>query len=385
MKFLSAGFAAFFAFACATSQNAEAATLADSLQTLRDVGAEGRGNEAAAKAWPTVAAANVSALPTILAAMDGANDIAANWLRAAVDTIVGRELKAGTKLPIAELRTFLAETKHHPRARRLAYDLITRAEPAAAEKLLAGMLDDPSNELRREAVQRLMDQGKNLVEKDAAKANAVYLQSLGGARDTDQVKEIAGQLRKLGQVVDLPRHFGFLMDWQVIGPFHNLKREGFETVFPPENEVDYKATYDGKSGKIKWNALVSADEYGMVDINKPFGMLKEATAYTHTQFNSTTARHAQLRLGCKNGWKVWFNGRLIFGRDEYHRGMQIDQYSFPVALKAGNNTILIKLCQNEQTEEWTKEWQFQLRICDATGTAILASNRPSTPLTQPKK
>jgi hypothetical protein len=42
-----------------------------------------------------------------------------------------------------------------------------------------------------------------------------------------------------------------------------------------------------------------------------------------------------------------------------------------VTLKKGKNTLLVKCCQNEQTEQWTVEWRFQLRICDATGTAIL--------------
>jgi hypothetical protein len=35
--------------------------------------------------------------------------------------------------------------------------------------------------------------------------------------------------------------------------------------------------------------------------------------------------------------------------------------------------------QNELVEDWTKEWEFQLRVCDATGTAILAKNRLPTP------
>ena len=38
--------------------------------------------------------------------------------------------------------------------------------------------------------------------------------------------------------------------------------------------------------------------------------------------------------------------------------------------RKGANTILVKACQNEQKEEWTVQWQFQLRVCDATGTAI---------------
>jgi hypothetical protein len=33
----------------------------------------------------------------------------------------------------------------------------------------------------------------------------------------------------------------------------------------------------------------------------------------------------------------------------------------------------VKCCQDEQKEEWTVEWEFQLRVCDSTGTAILAT------------
>ena len=40
------------------------------------------------------------------------------------------------------------------------------------------------------------------------------------------------------------------------------------------------------------------------------------------RFLSEKARPAELRLGCKNGWKIWLNGKLIFGRDEYHRGAE---------------------------------------------------------------
>ena len=111
-------------------------------------------------------------------------------------------------------------------------------------------------------------------------------------------------------------------------------------------------------------------EYGKLDFNKPLGMLKQTTAYAYTTFDAPEARDAEIRLGCKNGWKVWLNGELLFGRDEYHRGAQMDQYKLKCHLKKGANTILVKCCQNEQTENWTVEWEFQLRVCDATGTAI---------------
>ena len=53
----------------------------------------------------------------------------------------------------------------------------------------------------------------------------------------------------------------------------------------------------------------------------------------------------------------------------------MDQYVGAGELQAGRNLILLKLCQNEQTEEWAQDWKFQLRVCDATGKAVLATNR----------
>jgi len=361
---------------------ASAASISDSLKTIRAVGPEGKGNAAAAQAWQALAQAKPAALPQILAAMDGANPLASNWLRAAVDTIASR----AKDLPQMELMKFIANQKHDPRARRLAYELIKNVNPQLASKLIPGLLNDPSVELRRDAVQRVIDQGADLKKTNKPDlAQKQYRIALDAARDIDQIKEITAALRALGQKVDLPRHFGFLMHWTVIGPFDNTDRAGFAKIFPPENKVDLTATHDGKAGKVKWSQFVTANEYGMVDINKaypgPGDGLKEVTAYAYTEYAAAAARTVELRLGCKNAWKIWHNGKLIFGRDEYHRGLRIDQYKLTINLAKGRNTLLVKLCQNEQQQDWTKEWQFQLRVCNATGTALLAPDRPITPKT----
>ena len=84
----------------------------------------------------------------------------------------------------------------------------------------------------------------------------------------------------------------------------------------------------------------------------------------------------ELRLASQNSWKIWLNGHFLFGREEYHRGREIDQYRIPARLRAGRNTILIKVCQNEQKDDWAGEWQFQLRICDPFGAPVL-SGKPA--------
>ena len=84
-------------------------------------------------------------------------------------------------------------------------------------------------------------------------------------------------------------------------------------------------------------------------------------------------------MGCINGNKVWVNGELVIANHVYHAGTEVDQYVAPVKLQPGPNSILVKVCQNEQTESWAQRWQFQLRVCDAVGTAILSADRKATP------
>ena len=116
---------------------------------------------------------------------------------------------------------------------------------------------------------------------------------------------------------------------------------------------------------------MTTNDYGVVDMNKPFTALKGAVGYAAAEFVAAESRPAEIRLGCINGWKVWFNGKFLFGRDEYHRNVEIDQYRMPVTLQKGRNVIVVKICQNEQTEDWAAAWEFQLRITDALGTPIV--------------
>lgn len=362
-----------------THAQSESDPYAEAIDALKAVRNEGEGNEAASAAWKKLVQSDATMVVPLLESMGDASGLAANWVVSAAQAIVDRELAAKHEMPLAELGAFLMDTRQAPRARRWAFELIQRVDPETAEKLVPGMLNDPSTELRRDAVAGLLDEAAALSKDKKSAASIVYRQALGAARDVDQIEMASKALKELGQALDLPQHFGFLMRWKVIGPFHNNERKGFAEAFPPETEIDLDAEYDGKDGKVSWAPFDTSDDYGMVDVNKVYGNLKDVTAYAYTEYEAANDQPAELRLGCKNGWKIWLNGELVFGRDEYHRGMSIDQYKLPISLKKGKNTILVKLCQNEQTEEWTVQWQFQLRVCDATGTALLAVDRQPTP------
>lgn len=372
---------------------AERVDVAPLVESLRTVGRFGEGHRAAAAAWPRLAEADAEQLPEILAGMQGADLLACNWIRSAVETIVQRHLQQGGALPIPALEQFLADSRQAPRARRLAYELLTRVDAEASGRLLDGLLDDPSPELRYDAVARALQEAAELIATDRAAALQAYQRALRSAREVQQVRGAASKIRELGGEVDLSRHFGFLLRWTVVGPFDNTGGAGLEAVYPPEQEVNLNAIYAGKLGEVRWQEVKAVDEFGLVDLNEVFGRPKPpkgsgyadtpellprfrgVVAYAYSDFWAETPCEVELRLGCINAHKVWLNGDLVISNRVYHTGMTIDQYVGQGRLQAGRNTILVKVAQNEQTQDWAQQWQFQLRVCDQYGTAVLAADR----------
>ena len=121
---------------------------------------------------------------------------------------------------------------------------------------------------------------------------------------------------------------------------------------------------------MRWTDDIAIDDFGRIDLNKTVEMLKEVTAYGRTIFVSGQARDVQFRLGTYNAAKIWLNGELVFASEVYHSGEKFDQYIAPAKLKKGENVILLKCLQNEQTQPWAKYWRFQFRITDELGTPI---------------
>ncbi len=355
-------------------------SLQPKLETLRSVASEGQGHRAATQAWSELTvAARAEQLPAILAALDGAGPLAANWIRAAVDAVAERQVEQGGTLPLAELEKFLSQQDHDQRARRLAYEWIARVDSTAPDRLIPQMLDDPSLEMRREAVARvLLAADKAAADKNTEAALAAYQQALVAARDVDQVLATAEALKKLEYRVDLARHFGFLMDWKLVGPFDNHGGKGFAVIYPPEESLDLTTKYRGADGEVGWVSHHTNDEFGFVDVNLALGKHKGAASYAVAEFQCDHAGPVEIRLGTENANKIWLNGKLLASTDVYHNNIAMDQYVGRGELRSGRNVILLKICQNEQTEDWAQDWKYQCRVCDASGRAILSTDRPAT-------
>lgn len=327
--------------------NAEAASLAQALQEDQD-----------------------TQLLDVLSAMKGGTAVGNNWLLSVAQAVADRDVAESKKT----LEQFLPKLSEDSSARYWAFHYLTRDLPERKEELLESMLADPCLELRYEAVALGLERLESS-EADKAAKLAGYQECLAAARLPEQVQEIAKNLSELGVEVDLLEHFGFLSAWQVVGPFNNADGVGFAQVYQPEldysnNELEMEGEYQAKNGVVKWTALTTEAEDGAIDLAAALSKEKGAVAYALGKFLSTGEIACELRIGSPNASKVWLNGELVIDREVYHSGSQIDQYVAPVKLKSGANSILVKSCQNEQTESWAQDWAFQLRFTDSSGFAI---------------
>ncbi|QDU76099.1 Glycosyl hydrolases family 2, sugar binding domain [Bremerella volcania] len=349
---------------------------AELTQKINAISEEALGYPEAVKAVTKLSQMNADAIPEVLAAMKQDRPVAANWLRGAVEAIADKARQEGTPIANETLIEFIETKTHAPKSRSVAYHLLKQQDEEAAKKLVPGFENDASLELRLLAVDRLMEDAKAKV-KDEQKeeAIAIYQQALTATRNAHQASLIADALKELEVEVDTTEHFGFLKNWHVIAAFEFAKGDGFDAVYPPEKEIDLEASYPGKlideiPAPAKWQPLQLGSGEKRVDFNKAFAPVKEVVGYAVTTFDSDEAQEVELRWGSPNATKVWVNGELVASDKVYHAGDNFDQYTAKAKLKPGENTILVKLVQNEQTQSWTNVWHFELRVCDHLGTAI---------------
>ena len=336
------------------------------IQSLVAIKSHGEGNREAMKAWPLVSDFPPSAIPQLLDAMNRANNLGDNWIRAAIEKIYSQNT---TQLPVEKIIIFLQDHSNEADARDMAFQILESELPSKANQLIPSFIDDPAPVLRQKAVESILNKAKNSSTKP--KATKLYKIALMKAREVEQIKEATRELEAAGEKINLIQLMGLVTDWQLIGPFDNSERMGFSLQYGPENGKGLSEHHKNKDGVVKWEKFSTQDELGLVDINKQYGELKEVCAYAKTTFHSESAQSAHFRIGSKNAWKMWVNGELLFSRDEYHRGKtRIDQFIIEGKLLDGKNEILLKVCQNEQTQSWTKQWEFNFRITDRTGSAI---------------
>jgi hypothetical protein len=289
-----------------------------------------------------------------LAALGGATPAGANWLRSGLDRAVER---LGSELGADLLAGFVTDEALAPRGRSLAFGWLEARDASRAASLLAGMLDEEALDLRRAAVEKLL---ADAAAGGAAAQLAAHRRALGAARDVDQVEAIATWLTEHGEPTGVAEALGFVRRWRVSGEYDNAGGVGFAKAHPPEEGGAAAAAAD-------WKPVASSHKHGEIDLNAAVATKKGVLAYALAEVEMPAAGKAEVRIGSPCAVAVWVNGRPVMAHEIYHASDAIDQYVAAAQFRQGANTVLVKCCQNEQTEPWAGEWKFQLRITDSLG------------------
>jgi hypothetical protein len=350
------------------------------LRSLKVAVAPGGSPRAARAAWDQLVRHGPGAVPQVLEALDTPDTALANWLGTAFDRLVETELKGGgKKLDADVLLAFARDAKRQGRARRLALEVVDRLRPGTSGRLIPGWLDDP--EFNHDAVAAL-EKEADTQDKGGARDRAVETlrKAFAASRDLPQVKSTAAGLRRLGVTVGVAEHVGFLAEWYVIGPFDGGGMKGFKTVYPPEKQIDLAAELDGKGGKVRWKHFRYAEPAPatlppagpLINLRQVVGDVDDAVAYAFTAFRVPAETTVEMRGSGDDNLTVWVNGERVFGFEEYRNGVRFDRHRFPVKLKAGVNTVLVKVCQAPvDPSSPDPNWEFLLRIVDSSGKPVV--------------
>jgi tetratricopeptide (TPR) repeat protein len=199
-----------------------------------------------------------------------------------------------------------------------------------------------------------------------------FLQTLHSLRNRDDVPpairakatlflfDRAHRAADFDEAETLLSSLNFVRDWQIVGPFDNEGKEGFDDVYPPENGISLAATYDGKARDVRWRRLPVALPTGFLDFTTVLAPAEKSVAYAAVAVNSPARRDAFIALAAAGAVKVWLNGVEVFARDAYHEGY-FDQYVAPASLLPGYNLLLVKVCGDDE------RWGFGARFLGNDG------------------
>ncbi len=147
--------------------------------------------------------------------------------------------------------------------------------------------------------------------------------------------------------------------WWILGPYDNTAGIGYNTPYIPEDttEVDLTAKYEGVGEQISWEKFTDDAFNGFIDLGEDINW---RVSYAMTTVTSPDEREVLFRFSSDDQAKIWLNATEVF-TDANAQTAILDKNTIPVTLKAGKNTILVKVCNEEMS------WGFYLRFTDADG------------------
>ncbi len=155
--------------------------------------------------------------------------------------------------------------------------------------------------------------------------------------------------------------------WSYIGPFPNPNGKGFNTVYPPEREINRTRKYGGKNGEeAVWREGKFTDgQVNNLALFRPNNNV-DAIVYLQREIECARAMELPVSLGSDDSLTVWLNGERLLS-ENVARACAPDQNHAVLKLKAGKNNLLLKIGQG------SGEWAFYFRTAGAVPQAVFWS------------
>ncbi|MBK7826803.1 tetratricopeptide repeat protein [Nannocystis sp.] len=158
---------------------------------------------------------------------------------------------------------------------------------------------------------------------------------------------------------------GFVLDWQIVGPFENTGRAGHAAVYAPETDpFSAGQSFVGKlpGEPLVWRRFVheQAPRGAFINLADLLDPPEQAVGYATVWVKVDRPGRAALHLGTSGAYKVWHDGVLV-GSDDTYRTPTPLQASHALELRAGWNRILIKLATDDGM------WGFYARLSAPDG------------------
>ncbi len=223
---------------------------------------------------------------------------------------------------------------------------------------LLGILVDLHGEVPSEQLAELLDGvAKDKRRDPLVRSYAGYLRARLAAAEGDHSRAYEGYRRE-----------GYLLDWQIIGPFDNAGRVGHSRVHPPEREAfDADQRMLGKlpGETLEWrsfrNEEVQTETF--VSLDALLAPNSQVTGYATKWVKVAKDTRAAIHVGAGGAYKVWVNSDFV-GESDLYRTPHVLQDTHAVKLRAGWNRILVKVSADEGL------WGFSARLSQVSGAPL---------------
>lgn len=173
---------------------------------------------------------------------------------------------------------------------------------------------------------------------------------------------------RLGDAAKRLRAEGYIVGWQIVGPFDNSGRKGETSVYPPETDAFGSAqTFTGKlSGEpLSWRAIDYADapRGGYVSFDDRLRPNTDVTGYATAWVHVPAAQDVAIAVGTGGPYEVWVDGASVGGGSAYRQSHPL-QDTHAARLQAGWNRVLVKVSAQSGA------WGFFLRVSAPDGSPI---------------